>query len=173
MRHILDPHTITTTSESSLVVMMDGAGAPPPVQAAAVASPTSASTILDGLLMDGVAFNPADPNELFELVDLLGEVCPCRRVGWTRVRIKRSQQDPGISVERVDQNSHVNEPSSQGSYGAVYRAQYRHDPSLPPVAIKIIPADVSERDWMLRSMNEFAYRIDSRVLLNHPINLFH
>lgn len=31
----------------------------------------------------------------------------------------------------------------QGSYGAVYRAQYRRDPSLPPVAIKIIPADVS------------------------------
>ncbi len=24
--------------------------------------------------MEGVAFNPADPNELYELVDLLGEV---------------------------------------------------------------------------------------------------
>lgn len=53
--------------------------------------------------MDDIAFNPVDPNDVFELVDLLGE----------------------------------------GSYGAVYRAQYKSDPSLPPVAVKIIPADVS------------------------------
>jgi serine/threonine protein kinase len=53
--------------------------------------------------MDEIQFNPADPNDLFELVELLGE----------------------------------------GSYGAVYKATHKADPSLPPVAVKIIPADVS------------------------------
>lgn len=53
--------------------------------------------------MDEISFNPADPNDLFELVELLGE----------------------------------------GSYGAVYKATHKADPSRPPVAVKIIPADVS------------------------------
>lgn len=44
--------------------------APPP------ASPgtTGAAALVDGLLAEGVRFNQADPNEMFELVDLLGEV---------------------------------------------------------------------------------------------------
>jgi len=50
---------------------------------------------------DNIIFSPEDPNEVYELVDLLGE----------------------------------------GSYGAVYRAQYKADPSKPPVAVKIVPAD--------------------------------
>ncbi|TFJ85058.1 hypothetical protein NSK_003482 [Nannochloropsis salina CCMP1776] len=48
-----------------------------------------------------IIFSQQDPNEVYELVDLLGE----------------------------------------GSYGAVYRAQYKADPSEPPVAVKIIPAE--------------------------------
>jgi hypothetical protein len=53
-----------------------GAAAATAAAAAASASPRSPTTAIDpaALLMEGVAFNPADPNELYELVDLLGEV---------------------------------------------------------------------------------------------------
>lgn len=50
----------------------------------AVASPSAdASTLVEGLLMEGVSFNPSDPNELFELVDLLGEVRTVVQSCWT------------------------------------------------------------------------------------------
>ena len=52
-------------------------------------------------ILDDIQCNPADPNDIFDLVELLGE----------------------------------------GSYGAVYKATYKSDPAVAPVAIKIIPAD--------------------------------
>lgn len=53
--------------------------------------------------MEDIRFNPQDPNEIYDLIDLLGE----------------------------------------GSYGAVYKAVLKAEPERPPVAIKIIPAEVS------------------------------
>ena len=54
---------------------MEEAQAPPPSPGESNAQAhANALALMEGLRAEGVAFNPADPNELFELVDLLGEV---------------------------------------------------------------------------------------------------